>query len=78
MLYFAETEFDHSVELQSFQLRTHPESQALVVTGSSAPLHTFRAGSSGYLASFFGYEVLYSYYRRWRFRECLKFRRYSK
>ena len=40
------------VELQSFQIRTHLEFPALVVTGSSAPSHTLRAGSSGYLASF--------------------------
>src|SRR6266403_3192619 len=38
------------VELQSFLIRTRPEFPALVVTGSWAPLHTSRAGSSGYSA----------------------------
>ena len=38
--------------MQSFRIRTDPEFPALVVTGSSAPLHTLRAGSFGYLASF--------------------------
>jgi hypothetical protein len=41
-----------SVELQSSRIRTRPEFPALVVTGSWAPLHTSRAGSSGYSASF--------------------------
>jgi hypothetical protein len=49
-LFFAELSL--SVGLQSFRIRTHPEFPARVVTGSSAPLHTSRAGSSGYSASF--------------------------
>ena len=49
-MHFAEP--SSSVELQSFQIRTRPEFPALVVTGSWAQLHTSRAGSSGYSASF--------------------------
>jgi hypothetical protein len=41
-----------SIELQSSLIRTRPEFPAQVVTGSWAPLHTSRAGSSGYSASF--------------------------
>ena len=40
------------MELQSFRIRTHHKFPALVVTGSWALLHTSRAGSSGYSASF--------------------------
>ena len=41
-----------SVESQSSRIWTHPEFPAVVITGSWAPLHTSRAGSSGYSASF--------------------------
>ncbi|KAF8497819.1 hypothetical protein F5888DRAFT_1906594 [Russula emetica] len=55
------------IELQSSQIRTHPEFPAVVVTGSWALLHTLRAGSSGYSASFLAMRSS-TYYRRWRFR----------
>ena len=40
------------VELQSSSIRTHPGFLPLVVTESLVPLHTLRAGSSGYSAPF--------------------------
>ena len=41
-----------SIELQIFQILAHLEFPALVITGSWAPLHTLRSGSSGYSACF--------------------------
>ncbi|KAF8497809.1 hypothetical protein F5888DRAFT_1803273 [Russula emetica] len=54
------------IELQSSRIWTHLEFPALVVTGSWVPLHTLRAGSSGF-GVFLRYEVFYSYCRSWCF-----------
>ena len=51
LLCFAEPSLS-VVELQSFLIWTRPEFPDQVITGSWAPLHTSRAGSSGYSASF--------------------------
>ena len=74
VLYFAETEFVAFRWVAKF-----PNPDALGVPGSG---RNWVLGAVAYLVCwvlwvfgvFLGYEFLYSYHRRWRFRECLRFR----